>query len=83
MTTFRNAIHKTTWACHIIDLETANLNDYVIDGLYWAEANNGAIDLNTKEAVDIGKNESKAKFIQQVNEEVITKAISKNKTNKQ
>lgn len=82
MPTFRNAIHTKTWACHIIDLETANLSEYDVTWLFGWEANNGSIDLNTKENAWIARDEAKAEFIKQVNEEVINKAIEKNPNNK-
>lgn len=81
MATFRPAIHKKTGEVHFIDLETADLWQYIIDGNYGGEANNGAVDADSKLPVDLVVEKGIEGTRARMKKELIDEAISKNPTN--
>jgi len=82
MTLLRPAIHKISHEVHMIDLESADLREYEIDGNYGEDANNGAVDADSKLPVNLTIEQGVEKTRARMKKEVIEEALSKNPTAK-
>ena len=65
---------------HIIDLESADLTQYIIDGNYGWEANNGAIDAESNLPVWLTIEKGIESTRARMKAEIVDEAISKNPT---